>query len=314
MQQSVTMIEPVNLSDLKGKQPAPAAPNATAKPTWMKRLQKRKQKPAEPQFPFITETTDDSPQDLPTRVKILMTSAATLSILQSILLHVGILGLLSFIVLEVTKEEIFNTTVTNTEIKDISELNTLSNESISVIQGEESKQDLKAPPITEIMKTDNKTLTAEVDNQISKQVFADKEDADPGDEQAGQIEFMSPPAKNVVRKGNFTAWTIPSDPEPGQQYFIIIHIKVPEKIHRYRVSDLRGYVEGTDGYKQSIPTRYWQKKTYLPMKDQVAQMVVPIPGAEELVRDTIFIASRMLKEQQTLSIEFRSKEPAPTDE
>jgi hypothetical protein len=59
--------------------------------------------------------------------------------------------------------------------------------------------------------------------------------------------------KNAVTKGSFTAWTVPEDPEPGQDYVIVIEIKLPEKVRRYPLKDLSGMVVGTDGWRQAIP-------------------------------------------------------------
>jgi hypothetical protein len=43
---------------------------------------------------------------------------------------------------------------------------------------------------------------------------------------------------------------------------------------------------------------------FLPVKDDVAQLAVPVPGAERQVKDTIVVRSKLLKEQQTLEIVF----------
>jgi len=114
--------------------------------------------------------------------------------------------------------------------------------------------------------------------------------------------FAKPASGKVVTKGNFTAWTVPEDPAPREDYRIIIQIKLPKKLRRYPLWDLLGRIVGTDGYIQEFPEYH---KTYLPVKDNQAQLVVLVPGAERLVRDTIEVRSlKILKEKQTLNIEF----------
>lgn len=140
------------------------------------------------------------------------------------------------------------------------------------------------------------------------------------------------PAINVpahaVTKGSFSAWTVPKDPEPGANYDIVIQVRLPEKFvknGRYKVGDVTGVVKGTDGYE--LPIRFNSGKLirpedgevsfmirgrngrYTPAKavvqaDGVLQLSIVIPGAAQLVRDTIRIESRVLKEKQTLEIVF----------
>lgn len=107
----------------------------------------------------------------------------------------------------------------------------------------------------------------------------------------------------VVTKGSFTAWTVPEDPEPGQNYIIVIQFKVPDNVrNKIPRADLVGsMVVGTDGYRQMIPGN---THGYLPGDGKVVQLAVSVPGAGRLVRDTITVKSKMLKEEQVLTIEF----------
>ncbi len=117
--------------------------------------------------------------------------------------------------------------------------------------------------------------------------------------------FMAPPNSRVFRKGSFSAWTIPDDPEPGQDYAIVIVVKLPKRVKRYRASDLVGLVVGTDGYRQTVPgPQYARGSVYLPMKDHTAKLVVKVPGGASRVRDVINIRSKMLKEKQKIELEF----------
>jgi len=111
------------------------------------------------------------------------------------------------------------------------------------------------------------------------------------------------PGKNAVVKGSFTAWTVPADPLPGQNYVIHVRINLPKGLKRYPSRDLRGSrVDGDDDYHQDIPGFYL--KRYYPIKQNQAEIRIPVPGADDLVKDTIRIKSRILKEQQTLVIQF----------
>lgn len=129
---------------------------------------------------------------------------------------------------------------------------------------------------------------------------------------------------NAVTKGSFTAWTVPENPNPGQNYMIVIQVQLPPKVRRLKAGDLSGIVVGTDKYEQRIPfdrrapgmTRTMRRKKavalklddYLPLNDRKAQIMVWVPGAARLVRDKITIRSRILKEEQMLELVFGSTE------
>lgn len=108
----------------------------------------------------------------------------------------------------------------------------------------------------------------------------------------------------AVTKGSFSAWTDPEDPKPGEQYFITIQVRLPDdklKGKTYPVKDISGMVTGTDGYKKVIRFRPNEK---IEVQDGVIEFKLLIPGAANLVKDTIRIQSRMLKEKQTLQLVF----------
>lgn len=114
---------------------------------------------------------------------------------------------------------------------------------------------------------------------------------------AGKVRVPS----TAVTKGSFTVWTDPEVPNPGQKYDIIIEVKVSPGITSYRLRDLTGTVRGTDGYFKAI--RYDSKRRER-VVEGVVQIRVTIPGAAQLVRDTIKIRSAILKEEQTIEIVF----------
>lgn len=126
-----------------------------------------------------------------------------------------------------------------------------------------------------------------------------------GEGTGGDGDAMPVPTVNVpgyaVTKGSFSAWTEPRDPDPKKQYFIVIQVRLPANVKKYRASDLTGMVVGTDLYKQVIKFRSTEE---FPIKEGAVQVRIPVPGAAKLVRDTIRIESRLLREKQTIQIEF----------
>jgi hypothetical protein len=134
--------------------------------------------------------------------------------------------------------------------------------------------------------------------------------------------FTIPDSGLAVTKGSFTAWTEPSQPAPGQNYLIIIQIRLPDDVSRYRLSDLGGEIRGTDRYRQSIPfdkdkpmasgvstadgLRPVRQSESVSVVDNKVQLAIRVPGASRLVRDTIRIRSKRLREEQELILVFGS--------
>lgn len=147
-------------------------------------------------------------------------------------------------------------------------------------------------------------------------------DGDAGSSGGGLgFKFNMPEGGKVVSKGSFSAWTVPEDPEPRKDYMIVIRIRLPEKTRLYRISDLSGKVEGSDFYVQHLPfdpnrrdlaarTERGGQVVKLRSSDRLrviknhVQIMIPVKGAASLVRDTIEVKSRMLKEDQKLEIVF----------
>jgi|GEM_PF-2223615 len=102
-------------------------------------------------------------------------------------------------------------------------------------------------------------------------------------------------------KGSFSAWADPRNPRPGEEYNIVVLIKLPGKSGKYKASDLTGFVKGTDSYDQKI--RYKSNQTF-PVEDGAVKILIPVPGAARLVRDTVQVESKMLHEKQTFEIVF----------
>ncbi len=147
-------------------------------------------------------------------------------------------------------------------------------------------------------------LTSQPTEMITVPSFLEKQ----GEGKAGeQFGFRIPTGGNVVSKGSFTAWTVPQDPEPRQDYLIIIQIKLPAKIKRYRQEDLSGFLVGDDGYTTPIGEyrgNKFPKRFYGKFDMKAKQFMIKIPGAAAKVKDEIRIESRILKEKQKLVIVF----------
>ena len=118
---------------------------------------------------------------------------------------------------------------------------------------------------------------------------------------------------NAVVAGSFTAWTIPEDPRPGQDYALVIEIQLPEGTKTYRREDLSGLVKGSDGYKVRIPNGmefngttwgYPRRAPVFRRNGDTARIMLFVRGAERLVVDRISVASRLLHERQQLEISF----------
>ena len=169
----------------------------------------------------------------------------------------------------------------------------------------------------QLQQSESGWLKSAVDDIWKNQSQADDQDATAN---TGSL-LKIPESGLAVTKGSFTAFTIPATPEPLQPYSIIIEIRLPGDISKYRISDLSGEVEGSDKYKQKLPwdsrTPYasgypgengrivrLERSSVLDVTNNRAQIVVRVPGAKRLVRDVITIKSRRLREEQELELVF----------
>lgn len=113
--------------------------------------------------------------------------------------------------------------------------------------------------------------------------------------------------ENTIVKGSFRVWTVPADPEPLMAYDIYIDVKLPSNATDYTKNDLSGAVIGTDGYEQPIG----RDAVSVGIKSQRfesfpgrATLIISVPGALNLVKDTINIRSDLLNESQNIEIVF----------
>lgn len=113
--------------------------------------------------------------------------------------------------------------------------------------------------------------------------------------------YSMPGGGKVVSKGRFSAWTVPTDPRPRQSYLIVIQVDWPKTTDRRKLQarrfDLSGTVVGSDTYFQSIE----RTGQFVPRANQ---MIIPVPGGEQNVRDVIQVHSKLLNESQELAIVF----------
>ena len=126
-------------------------------------------------------------------------------------------------------------------------------------------------------------------------------EAAPVAEETPSIPRIDRAPMQAIQEGSFSVWTEPAQPDPGEPYRIIIQIALPDGLDRYNVADLEGVVVGSDGYRKPIPGN---KRGFLKIVDGFARFIIPIVSADEHVRDTIYLRSRLLKETQKLVLEF----------
>lgn len=115
---------------------------------------------------------------------------------------------------------------------------------------------------------------------------------------------------HAISKGSFSAWTEPKNPQPYQVYTIIIEVRLPKSTTNYTLADIDGTVFGTDGFRRifgkqdSVSPMLGPFQTTLRFDQGTAMIRVPIPGAHNMVKDTIRITSSILNESQDIAIQF----------
>ncbi len=234
------------------------------------------------------------------RLRRWVLSFDALSVGVSLLFHTVVLLLLSLVITKgVPGTGAISTLLSESEegdsqFEELAEA-TLENEQPQL--AEESPQ-LAALPL-EAEELRDPTLPGDLTRSLEG-LAGDESGGGEGDGEGGG--FGPPKGGNAVTRGSFTAWTVPPDPAPFQNYAIFIRIDLPRNVQRLERNDLSGLVVGTDGYRQLLPG---PGPRYLRTRNRSALLKVMVPAARQpKVRDTIQIRSRVLKEQQTLEIEF----------
>jgi hypothetical protein len=194
-----------------------------------------------------------------------------------------------------------------------------------VLETPAGSEDVVLPQMAEAIEADSALNVLE--HQFLRDVTAADTQGEGAGSGAGAGGFRLLEPRNAIRAGSFTAWTIPipqrvsekpepgASPRPGQDYHIVIQVKISDTRKSYSIADLSGKVVGTDGYVQLIPAqafvqdddgRLIRARQGRPLRvlDGVVQILIRVPGAEALVKDTINIKSKLLKESQTLNLIF----------
>lgn len=161
-------------------------------------------------------------------------------------------------------------------------------------------------------------LIETLDNDLTPSMLQSNDDGDSG---ASGFLFNLPKSGLAVTKGSFTVWTEPEQPQVRQPYMIIIEVMLKNDTKVYRVNDLSGYVVGSDDYRQKIPfdsaapsasfftdennqLRRISGAETIKVRRNKVQLAIRVPGAARLVKDTIQIRSRRLRERQELELVF----------
>lgn len=180
--------------------------------------------------------------------------------------------------------------------------------SINLAGGSEDLQDSVDESQLLVLESDTKMETKPM--FATTKIGSGNDSSGDGGKGGSGFRFQMPGGGRAVTKGSFTVWTDPKDPAPGENYNVIIQIKLParKRIKHYYLRDLSGKVEGSDNYSQNIPPgdpkRNEKSRKRLKVIKNMVQYSVTVPGASRLVKDTVKIRSKMLKEEQTLEIVF----------
>ncbi|MFN0196982.1 MAG: hypothetical protein ACKVT0_09555 [Planctomycetaceae bacterium] len=253
----------------------------------------------------VGPVVEDVPEPLLTprqKVILFITGSAGMGYLLSFLSHISALLILAFVFFpEIVGEHGFSLVMSTDESHSDQELIDTKFVMPEIAAVTEVPNVLlpmiPTPTITETELPDD--ITSRIQESVGNGISAEEQSSGTGD--GG--DFAGAPGKNAVFKGSFAAWTVPEDPEPGEDYKIVVRVKLPERVkRRYPVSDLSGVVIGTDGYRQVIPGI--TKLKTLKVLRGYTQFDVTVPGAYRLVKDKIVVRSKMLEEEQLLEIVF----------
>lgn len=172
-------------------------------------------------------------------------------------------------------------------------------------EANESEEPAAAKPVAEMstvneMAEESLALSDSLLSQFSDQSSESDASSEAHSQTDPTVQTRATPATSVSQ-GSFSVWTEPEYPNAGEPYRIIVQIQLPPNTKDYHLRDLNGVVVGSDGYRKTFPGA---NQKPLQIVDGCVRLVVPIVSADEHVKDTIFIRSRLLKETQKLLLEF----------
>ncbi|WP_010583048.1 hypothetical protein [Schlesneria paludicola] len=226
-----------------------------------------------------------------------ITNETAIGVLVSLLVHTAVLLILAFILISnVTKHDgiaLWGILGESQELGTDTVLDTLL-----------PSEDGESPPI-EIAAASQALESLGVGAPVTEQIRMGIGGKGNGEGDSGDgvsIGVASPRIPGYAQsKGHFSAWTEPRDPKPNENYFIVVQLRLPSKIKKYRGSDLTGMVNGTDTYKQVIRFRASEQ---FDIEEGAVEIRIAVPGGGVRVRDTIVVESKILHEKQTFEIEF----------
>jgi hypothetical protein len=242
-------------------------------------------------------TLDEDQRSAFQRIKDWLRSMAATGYGVSVVLHVAVLTILSLIVITVNKSEepmISSAFTVTGEVEELTEVIALELEPLESTESYDPTELLSSMP-------GGAELLSSIISPTGTSGTTD------GDAIGAGAGFNMPASGHVVTKGSFSAWTVPEDPKPREDYLVVIQIRLPEKIRKYSREDLSGFLEGDDGYQTPLGQftgKGFPKQFYGRFDDEARQFVIKIPGGAAKVSDTIEIRSRVLREEQKLTITF----------
>ena len=300
----------------------PGAETAEQSAPRQRRRKKRGNKEGRTAESALIQASDDEPEQLDWRkdwkkiAMLWLISNATCGYGTSVIFHTILLGAMWATVYHINDDNVsISTTITEVDSMPIEFTEIMD---LTVEPAGSSENQL--PQLTKIPLSQ---AEAEISSSLLDSTASNAgNDGEGGDTDEGfGFMFSMQEGGKVVSKGSFSAWTVPEDPEPRKDYMIVIRIKLPEKTRLYRISDLSGTVQGSDDYSQYLPfdpekpdygartersgqiVKLRSSSRLRVIKNHV-QVMIPVKGGDTLVRDTIHVRSRMLKEDQKLEIEF----------
>ncbi len=257
------------------------------------------------------------------RVAALLTSLASMSFFSSALFHLLVWGTALILLpmfgidwselLQVEQEPLAASLGDDDIFDDLPKFEVVGSVAAEVEKQQSSQQQLTQ----HLQESDSAWLKSVSDEALSLSSADSQGEASDG----GGILLKVPEAGFAVTKGSFTAFTVPATPEPLKPYRIVIEVRLPDDLKKYRVSDLKGEVIGTDGYKQRLPydalmasaTRtpaengrevVLKSSSIIDVIKNRVQIIILVPGARNLVKDHIKIRSRRLREEQEITLTF----------
>ncbi len=276
---------------------------------------------------------EESPKTMSGRVAVALTTLASMSFFSSAMFHLLAWGTalillplfgVDWMELIQTPQESLTASLGDEDIlDDLPQFEVVGSVDVEMAQQQSSQEQLAQ----HLQESDAAWLKSASEEGLNPSSVDSQGDADAG----GGILLKMPAAGFAVTKGSFTAFTIPATPEPLKPYRIVIEVRLPGDVNKYRVSDLKGEVVGTDGYKQLLPYDKAMpsaarapaangREVILTASSSIdviqhrVQIIILVPGARNLVKDRIKIRSRRLHEEQELTLTFGKARTPERDE